>query len=61
MYRKYTTDGLLQITVPATTGFANFWENSTEISNKGFELELKSVNVRRGDLVDDHYRECDVT
>ncbi len=50
VYRKYTTDGLLQITVPATTGFANFWENSTEISNKGFELELKSVNVRRGDL-----------
>lgn len=50
VYRKYTTDGLLQVTVPATTGFANFWSNSTEISNKGFELELTSVNIRRGDL-----------
>ncbi len=45
MYNKYTTDGLLQITLPGTTGFSSYWSNAAEISNKGFELAINSVNI----------------
>lgn len=44
-YRKYTTDGLLQIALPSTTGFNSYWSNAAEISNNGFELGLRTVNI----------------
>lgn len=50
VYDKYTSDGLLQITLPATTGFSTYWSNAAEISNKGFELAINSVNVETKDL-----------
>jgi TonB-linked SusC/RagA family outer membrane protein len=45
-YDKYTTDGLLQLALPSTTGFGTYWSNAAEISNKGFELAITSVNFR---------------
>lgn len=45
-YDKYTKDGLLLLSTPATTGFSNYWSNAAEISNKGFELAITSTNVR---------------
>ena len=48
VYRKYTTDGLLPVTLPATTGFSTYWSNAAEISNKGFELALNTENIRGG-------------
>jgi len=45
-YDKYTTDGLLQVALPATGGFSSYWSNAAEISNRGFELGINSVNFR---------------
>jgi hypothetical protein len=44
-YQKYTRDGLIQVALAATTGFENYWSNAAEISNKGFEFNIRSVNV----------------
>ncbi|KIC90742.1 SusC/RagA family TonB-linked outer membrane protein [Flavihumibacter solisilvae] len=44
-YNKYTRDGLLQLALPSTTGFDTYWSNAAEISNKGFELGIRSVNI----------------
>jgi TonB-dependent starch-binding outer membrane protein SusC len=46
VYNKYTTDGLLQLALPATSGFSNYWSNAAEISNKGFEFAINTVNFR---------------
>lgn len=51
VYNKYTSDGLLQVRLPATTGFDNYWSNAVEISNKGFDLSVRSVNIERKDFV----------
>lgn len=48
VYDKYTTDGLLQVTLPGSSGFSSYWSNAAEISNKGFELAITSNNVNRG-------------
>lgn len=50
VYNKYTTNGLLQLTLPATTGFSTYWSNAAEISNKGFELGIQSVNLQTSQL-----------
>ncbi len=50
VYNKYTTNGLLQLALAGTTGFSNYWSNAAEISNKGFELGIRSENIRRGSL-----------
>jgi TonB-linked SusC/RagA family outer membrane protein len=47
-YDKYTTDGLLQIPLAGTTGFGSYWSNAAEISNRGFELGLRTENIRKG-------------
>ncbi|MBE8719443.1 SusC/RagA family TonB-linked outer membrane protein [Sphingobacterium pedocola] len=46
-YHKYTKDGLLTEVLPGTTGFSSFTNNAVEISNKGFELSINSVNLQR--------------
>jgi TonB-linked SusC/RagA family outer membrane protein len=48
VYNKYTTNGLLQLALPGTTGFSSYWSNAAEISNKGFELGLNTVNIQGG-------------
>jgi TonB-linked SusC/RagA family outer membrane protein len=45
-YKKQTVNGLLRLTLPATTGFANYMSNAAEISNKGFEFGINTVNVK---------------
>lgn len=47
VYRKYTKDGLLPVTLAATTGFDSYTSNAAEISNKGFELAINSRNIRK--------------
>lgn len=49
-YNKYTSDVLLQIATPATTGFSSYLTNYGEISNKGFELTISSTNIHTKDL-----------
>ena len=49
-YQKYTTDGLLQIALPASGGFSSYWSNAAEISNKGFELSINTVNINKNDF-----------
>jgi TonB-dependent starch-binding outer membrane protein SusC len=45
VYSKHTTDLLLPLQVPASTGFSTYWANDGEISNKGVELALNTVNI----------------
>ena len=44
-YYKKTSDLLLQVSVPQTSGFSNILLNSGSVQNKGFELGLNTVNV----------------
>ena len=47
VYEKLTTDALIQIALPATTGFSSYYTNAGEIRNRGVELTLginKSIN-----------------
>jgi len=46
LYSKYTTDNLLQLPVPGITGFNTYYSNAGEISNRGFELAISSVNIK---------------
>ncbi|WP_270087958.1 SusC/RagA family TonB-linked outer membrane protein [Sphingobacterium sp. SYP-B4668] len=45
LYNKYTRDLLLEVPTPAKTGFSSSYQNFGEISNKGFEIELKTLNI----------------
>ncbi|OWP63688.1 SusC/RagA family TonB-linked outer membrane protein [Hymenobacter amundsenii] len=47
-YYKKTTDLLLQVSVPPTTGFSSILQNAGSVQNKGFELGLNTVNVDAG-------------
>lgn len=46
VYYKKTTDLLLNAPVSLTTGFANMYNNVGSVDNKGFELELNTVNIQ---------------
>ena len=46
-YDKYTYDLLLPKAVPGKTGFSSIVDNSGEISNKGVELSISSLNISR--------------
>ncbi|OQP40819.1 hypothetical protein A4H97_14505 [Niastella yeongjuensis] len=45
-YNKYTYDLLLNVPVPNRTGFATYLQNYGAVSNKGFELAIRSTNVK---------------
>lgn len=49
-YRKYTTDALLEIPVPAYSGFSTYLTNFGEISNRGLELTINSTNISAGNF-----------
>lgn len=49
-YNKYTSDALLQVATPGITGFSSYLTNYGEISNKGFELGINSVNIKTADF-----------
>lgn len=50
VYYKYTSNALLQLPIPGITGFSSYYSNAGEISNKGYELGISSVNIRNGDF-----------
>ncbi len=50
VYDKYTRDGLLPLALGATSGFNSFTSNAVEVSNKGFELAVNSVNISQRDF-----------
>lgn len=49
-YRKNNTDLLLNVPVPQNTGFASALSNIGEVLNQGWEIELTSRNINKGDF-----------
>ncbi|MBC3541030.1 TonB-dependent receptor [Rufibacter sp. H-1] len=49
-YSKYTKDLLIQVPVPSKLGYSSVYENLGEVSNKGVELSISSVNIQKDDF-----------
>ncbi|MEM7552411.1 MAG: TonB-dependent receptor [Bacteroidota bacterium] len=49
-YRKVTTELLLNVPVPATTGFPSITQNAGELVNQGTDLSLSVDVINSGDL-----------
>jgi TonB-linked SusC/RagA family outer membrane protein len=49
-YNKYTYDLLLNVPVPYRTGFTSYLQNYGAVSNKGFELAIRSTNLNGKDF-----------
>ena len=49
-YEKFTSELLLNRPLPTTTGFGAILGNVGNVSNKGVELNVTSVNIDRADL-----------
>lgn len=47
-YNMDTRDLLVQRSLPTMTGYTSVWTNIGASNNKGFELSLNTVNVRKG-------------
>ena len=47
-YNKYVKDLLLQSALPPSAGVPSIWGNIGDLVNKGVELSVNSVNVKRG-------------
>lgn len=50
LYKKNTKDLLLLANLPRTTGFIREYRNIGEIENKGLELTLNTVNIKKTDF-----------
>lgn len=46
LYNKKTTNLLLSLPVPSITGFTTYNSNAGEITNKGYEIGLNTINIR---------------
>ncbi len=44
-YRKETKDVLMYLSIPASIGFGNYWDNVGSILNQGLEFSFKSRNI----------------
>ncbi len=49
-YHKYTSNGLQDVTVPSRSGYSTALRNYAEISNKGLELTIQSLNIQNSDF-----------
>ena len=49
-YHKKTTDLLLNVSIPATTGFSEFLMNFGSVENKGVELAVNIIPIRKNDF-----------
>jgi TonB-linked SusC/RagA family outer membrane protein len=49
IYEKYTTDVLYNVRLPQTSGFATTYKNIGDVSNKGIEVSLNTINFRNND------------
>ncbi|GAB3942275.1 TonB-dependent receptor [Spirosoma harenae] len=47
-YSKYTYDLLLQVPLAQSSGFASIYRNDGEISNRGLEFAINSLNISKG-------------
>jgi TonB-linked SusC/RagA family outer membrane protein len=45
LYDKLTTDVILEVQVPRSSGFTRKYENVGKLSNKGIEVNIQSVNI----------------
>lgn len=45
VYRKKTSDLLLNMPIPSTTGYADIYKNIGDLENKGLEISLNSRNL----------------
>lgn len=50
VYNNRTKNLLLQVPVPLSVGMENQWENVGEITNRGIEIGLNTINIRRRDF-----------
>ncbi len=49
-YLSYTKDVLMSRSVASMNGYTNFWDNVGKTENKGFEIEINSINVKTPDF-----------
>jgi TonB-dependent starch-binding outer membrane protein SusC len=49
-YTSKTTDLLLKRSIPSVTGYTSTFDNVGETANKGLDITVTTVNVRRNDL-----------
>jgi TonB-dependent starch-binding outer membrane protein SusC len=45
-YYKYTSDALLYLPIPGSTGYSSTLANAGEVSNKGIELSISSTHIK---------------
>ena len=50
LYQKYTSDLLVQMPLAGTTGFNSYYSNEGEVSNRGYEFALNTLNIKKGDF-----------
>ena len=50
VYYKYTSDALLNLPVPQSTGYSSILANAGDVSNRGVELGIYSVNIQKKDF-----------
>lgn len=50
LYNKRTRDLLLQTSAPRTSGYASIMKNAGEVLNRGVEITLNTVNIKRKDF-----------
>jgi hypothetical protein len=50
-YRSRNTDLLLDVNIPATTGFTRTTKNIGEVENRGFDIQVKTENIRNKDFI----------
>lgn len=49
-YDKKTVDLINDVTIPVSTGFTSYKDNIGEVSNRGFELDVRIAAIQRSDL-----------
>ncbi|MDB5111076.1 MAG: TonB-dependent receptor [Mucilaginibacter sp.] len=47
VYDKFTSNLLLNVPLPVSSGFSSIMQNAGEMSNKGFELTISSININK--------------
>ena len=50
LYSKLTRDALLNLPVPSSTGYSTQLSNAGEISNKGYEIGINTIDIQTNDF-----------
>lgn len=51
VYQSYTTALLLDVEIPPSSGFTTIKENRGKVRNRGLEVALQTINLRRNNLI----------